>query len=69
MSFLPQSRIVRDLLWIGGFVLIASVWPFFAGNAIVFIAGVCSVFFGLGILFSAVWVQFRLVQIQRRIKD
>jgi hypothetical protein len=62
---LPQSRIVRDLLWIGASILLVSLVPFFGSTATVFVAGALALSFSLGILFSAVWCQYRIYQIER----
>jgi hypothetical protein len=65
MSFLPQSRIVRDLIWIGGVILVPSLFLFYNSKAVSFLEGGFLAAYSLGWLSAAVWVEFRLVQVQR----
>ena len=67
--FLPQSRITRDLLWIGAFALAASLPLLLGGLATAFIVGYGGVWLALGFLGSALWVEYRLYSVEKSLND
>ena len=71
MTFATQSRsrIVRDLLWMGAALFVLGAWFVFSGQAVTFVLGNELVAVSIGMVLSAFWVEYRLFQMTKQVKD
>lgn len=65
MRFLSHNRVVRDLLLQGFIILGLGIFAFVSGVATEFVVGVMVLCFGLGVLYASIWVEVRIMQLER----